>query len=73
LEITLMHVIIQDVIRDNYLIPFRITREQINETVTHETAKKIMNFSGYTVILFLKKFDSHILLLMGDGILPHRH
>lgn len=26
-----MHVIIQDVVSDNYLIPFKITREQINE------------------------------------------
>jgi hypothetical protein len=60
-----MHVIIQDVVRDNYLIPFKITREQINETVTHETAKKIINFSGYTVILFLKKFDSHYMLVDG--------
>jgi hypothetical protein len=60
-----MHVIIQDVVSDNYLIPFKITREQINETVTHETAKKIINFSGYTVILFLKKFDSHYILVDG--------
>jgi hypothetical protein len=60
-----MHVIIQDVVRDNYLIPFKITREQINETVTYETAKKIINFSGYTVILFLKKFDSHYMLVDG--------
>jgi hypothetical protein len=60
-----MHVIIQDVVSDNYLIPFKITREQINETVTHETAKKIMNLSGHTVILFLKKFDSHYILVDG--------
>jgi hypothetical protein len=60
-----MNVIIQDVVRDNYLIPFKITREQINETVTHETAKKIINFSGYTVILFLKQFDSHYVLVDG--------
>jgi hypothetical protein len=33
-----MNIIIQDVVRDNYLIPFKITSEQINETVTHETA-----------------------------------
>ena len=60
-----MNVIIEDVVRDNYLIPFKITREQINETVTHETVKKIINFSGYTVILFLKKFDSHYILVDG--------
>jgi len=60
-----MNVIIADVVRNNYLIPFKITREQINETVTHETAKKIINFSGYTVILFLKKFDSHYILVDG--------
>jgi hypothetical protein len=60
-----MNVIIQDVVRDNYLIPFKITREQINETVTHETAKKIINLSGYTVILFLKQFDSHYVLVDG--------
>jgi hypothetical protein len=60
-----MHVIIQDVVSDNYLIPFKITREQINETVTHETAKKIMNLSGHIVILFLKKFDSHYILVDG--------
>ena len=60
-----MHVIIEDVVSDNYLIPFKITREQINETVTHETAKKIMNLSGHTVILFLKKFDSHYILVDG--------
>jgi hypothetical protein len=60
-----MNVIIADVVRNNYLIPFKITREQINETVTHETAKKVINFSGYTVILFLKKFDSHYILVDG--------
>ena len=60
-----MNVIIQDVVRDNYLIPFKITREQINETVTHETAKKIINLSGYTVILFLKQFDSYYVLVDG--------
>jgi len=60
-----MNVIIQDVVRDNYLIPFKITQEQINETVTHETAKKIINLSGYTVILFLKQFDSHYVLVDG--------
>ena len=60
-----MNVIIADIVRNNYLIPFKITREQINETVTHETAKKIINFSGYTVILFLKKFDSHYILVEG--------
>ena len=60
-----MHVIIEDVVSDNYLIPYKITREQINETVTHETAKKIMNLSGHTVILFLKKFDSHYILVDG--------
>ena len=60
-----MNVIIADVVRNNYLIPFKITREQINETVTHETAKKIMNISGHTVILFLKKFDSHYILVDG--------
>ena len=60
-----MNVIIADAVRNNYLIPFKITREQINETVTHETAKKIINFSGYTVILFLKKFDSHYILVDG--------
>ena len=60
-----MNVIIADVVRNNYLIPFKITREQINETVTHETAKKIMNLSGRTVILFLKKFDSHYILVDG--------
>jgi hypothetical protein len=60
-----MNVIIQDLVRDNYLIPFKITREQINETVTHETAKKIINLSGYTVILFLKQFDSHYVLVDG--------
>ncbi|MGH9926785.1 MAG: hypothetical protein ACRD5B_15550, partial [Nitrososphaeraceae archaeon] len=49
----------------NYLIPFKITREQINETVTHETAKKIINFSGYTVILFLRKFENHYILVDG--------
>ncbi|MDQ4015822.1 MAG: hypothetical protein M3136_08690 [Thermoproteota archaeon] len=60
-----MNVIVQDVVRDNYLIPFKITREQINETVTHETAKKIINFSGYTVILFLRKFENHYILVDG--------
>lgn len=60
-----MHVIIQEVVRNNYLIPFKITREQINETVTHETVKKIINLSGYTIILFLKKFDSHYILVDG--------
>jgi hypothetical protein len=60
-----MNVIIADVVRNNYLIPFKITREQINETVTHETAKKIINFSGYTVILFLRKFENHYILVDG--------
>jgi hypothetical protein len=60
-----MKVIIQDVVRDNYLIPFNITSEQINETVTHETVKKIINLSGYTVILFLRKFDSYYILVDG--------
>jgi hypothetical protein len=60
-----MNVIVQDVVRDNYLIPFKITREQINETVTHETAKKIINFSGSTVILFLRKFENHYILVDG--------
>jgi hypothetical protein len=60
-----MNVIIQDVVQDNYLIPFKITREQINETVTHETSKKIINLSGYTVILFLRKFENHYILVDG--------
>jgi hypothetical protein len=58
-----MDVIIEDVVKNNYLTPFKITPEQVKETVNHETAKKTMDFSGYTVILFLKKFDTHYILV----------
>ncbi len=60
-----MNVIINDVVKNNYLTPFNITLEQINETVIKEDVKKPINFPGFTVILFLKKFDNHYILVDG--------
>lgn len=52
-------------IEKQYLIPFGITREQINETVIHEDVKKPINYGEFTLILFLKKFDNYYVLVDG--------
>jgi hypothetical protein len=52
-------------VKQNYLIPFNITSDQVVETVTHQDEKKVINFSDYTVILFLKKFNNHYLFVDG--------
>jgi hypothetical protein len=60
-----MKVLIEPVVENNYLIPFKITREQVNETVTHEDVKKSINFTEFTLILFRKKFDNYYVLVDG--------
>jgi hypothetical protein len=60
-----MEVLIQDLVRNNYLIPFRITDDHINETVDHPTGSKTIDFGGYILTLFLRKFDNHFILVDG--------
>jgi hypothetical protein len=58
-----MSINIADVVRNDYLTPFNITREQIDETVIDENARKTMNFGELVVILLLKKFDNYYILV----------
>ena len=60
-----MDVIIQDATSDQYLTPFKITHEQVIETLNNADLKKTINYAGYTVTLFLKKFDSYYILVDG--------
>jgi hypothetical protein len=62
--------VIPNEVRINYLIPFRIKDAQINETVTHPTQRRIINFDDYTVTLFLKKFDRHFILVDARWVSP---
>ncbi len=60
-----MKVIIDPVVENRYLIPFRISQEQPNDTVIHEDIKKLMNFGEFTLILFPKKFIDYYVLVDG--------
>jgi hypothetical protein len=51
-----MSINIEDVVRDIYLIPFNITREQIEETVIDEDVRKTINLGDLVVVLLLEKF-----------------
>jgi hypothetical protein len=58
-----MSINIADVLRDRYLIPFNITREQVEETIIDEDVRKTMNFGDLVVILLLKKFDNYYIFV----------
>jgi hypothetical protein len=60
-----MDVISSDVVRDQYLTPFKITPERIKETVTHEDVKKTIKLHDYIFLLFMKKYDSYYILVIG--------
>jgi hypothetical protein len=60
-----LNVVIGDEIDDLYLKPFNISREKVIETVNKEDVRKPMNFGDYTIILYLKNFGKHYLLVDG--------
>lgn len=60
-----MKIIIDPVVENRYLIPFRISPEELNDTVIREDVKKLMNFGEFTLILFLKKFNGYYILVDG--------
>ena len=59
-----MKIDIPDVIEKEQLIPYNITHDQVDNTVTHEDIKKVIKLGrNMTIILFLKKFNNHYLFV----------
>jgi hypothetical protein len=58
-----MSINIADVLRDRYLVPFNITREQVEEVIIDDDVRKTMNFGDLVVLLLLKKFVNYYIFV----------
>jgi|SRR5918992_3367847 hypothetical protein len=65
LQLLFVKVIIEDYIEKRYLIPFNISREQVNDATHHDDVKRTIKYGNCTIILFLKKFGRYYLLVDG--------
>ena len=61
-----MEVRIAENIKQDYLEPFGITEEEVEDTVTKNDSKKELHYGDYHIILFLKKISKGYHLLV-DG------
>lgn len=61
-----LQVKLEPLFREEYLRPFGLSEDEIRDTVTHEDAKDIKDFGGYTLIIFLKKLPKGYYLIV-DG------
>ncbi len=60
-----MEVTIQDPQADLYLAPYKITREQVIDTINNADFKKTIQQEDYTITLYLRKFDNYYILVDG--------
>lgn len=60
-----MQIIIDDATKYAYLTPYKITRDQVIDTVHNPDSKREINQEDYTLSLFLKKFDNYFILVDG--------
>jgi hypothetical protein len=60
-----VQIIIDDATNYAYLSPYKITRDQVIDTINNPDSKRDIIQEDYTLSLFLKKFDSYFILVDG--------
>jgi hypothetical protein len=60
-----MRPVIESYIEKNYLKPFDIDKEEVENAVKNFTYHKTINFQGYTIVLIVKKYPKYLMLIDG--------
>lgn len=60
-----MDITIDDQISNLYLSPYNISRQQVIDTINNADVNRTVHQGDYTIALFLRKFDSHYILVDG--------
>lgn len=60
-----MRPVIESHIEANYLKPFEIDKQEVEDAVKNFTYHKTINLQGYTIVLIVKKFPKYLMLIDG--------